>query len=80
MLHIEEKELHRLLEAEYHKGIMHGVKLMEQRILIACKNSTPINIEERGYFVKSDLQNLRDIFDDLEEEERYDNSARKRNA
>lgn len=80
MLHIEEKELHRLLEAEYHKGIIHGVKLMEQRMLTACENGTPINIEERAYFVKSDMDNLRDIFDDLEEEERYDNSARKRNA
>lgn len=69
MVHIEEKELHRLLEAEYHKGIMHGVKLMKQRMLIAFKNVTPINIEERGYFVKSDMDNLRDIFDDLEEEE-----------
>lgn len=69
MLHIEEKELQKLLEAQYCKGFVHGVKLMEQRMLIACENGTPINIEERGYFVKSDMDNLRDIFDDLEEEE-----------
>lgn len=68
MLHIEEKELHRLLEAEYHKGIIHGIKLMEQRILIACENGTPVNIEERAYFVKSDMDNLHDIFDALEKE------------
>lgn len=50
MLHIEEKELHRLLEAEYHKGIVHGVKLMKQRMLLACENGIPINIEERAFF------------------------------
>lgn len=80
MLHIEEKELHRLLEAEYHKGIVYGVKLMKQRMLLACENGIPINIEERAFFVKSDMDNLRDIFDDLEEEGRYDNSAGKRNT
>lgn len=80
MLHIEEKELHRLLEAAYHKGVMHGIKLMEQRMLLACENGTPINIEEMAYFVRSDMDNLRDIFDDLEEEERYDYSAGKGNA
>lgn len=66
MLHIEDKELHKLLETEYHKGIIHGVKLMEQRMLIACDNGTPINIEERAYFVRSDLQNLREIFNNVE--------------
>lgn len=69
MLHIEEKELRKLLEAEYHKGIIHGVKLMKRRMLLACENGTPINIEERAHFVRSDLQNLRDIFDDIEKEE-----------
>lgn len=69
MLHIEEKELNKLLEAEYHKGVIHGVKLMKRRMLLSCENGTPINIEERAYFIKSDLQNLRDIFDDIEKEE-----------
>lgn len=69
MLHIEEKELQKLLEAQYCKGFVHGVKLMEQRMLIACENGTPINIEERAYFVRSDVQNLRDLFDDIEKEE-----------
>lgn len=44
MLHIEENELHKLMEEEYHKGIIHGVKLMKQKILFACENGTPINI------------------------------------
>lgn len=66
MLHIEEKELQKLLEAQYCKGFVHGVKLMEQRMLIACDNGTPINIEERAYFVRSDLQNLREIFNNME--------------
>lgn len=66
MLHIEEKEVQKLLEAQYCKGVVHGVKIMEQRMLIACDNGTPINIEERGYFVRSDLQNLREIFNNVE--------------
>lgn len=66
MLHIEENELHKLMEEEYHKGIIHGVKLMKQKILFACENGTPINIGDRAYFIKSDLQHLRDILEDLE--------------
>lgn len=39
---------------------------MQQRMLLACENGTPINIEGRAYFIKSDMENLRDIFADLE--------------
>ena len=49
----------------FQEGVKQGVKLMQQRMLMACENGTPINIEERAYFVRSDLQNLRDIFEDL---------------
>lgn len=66
MLVIEEKEMVKLLRKRFQEGLMQGVKLMQQRMLLACENGTPINIEERAYFVRSDLQNLRDIFDDLE--------------
>lgn len=68
MLVIEEKEMEKLLEKRFQEGVRQGVKLMQQKMLAACENGTPINIEERAYFVRSDLQNLRDIFDGLEAE------------
>lgn len=63
------KELKEMLEREYQRGIITGVRLMEKRILLACEKGNPINIEGRAYFIKSDIQNLKDIFEDLEGEE-----------
>ena len=68
MLIIEERKMENLLMKRVQEGVKQGVKLMQQRMLMACENGTPINIEERAYFVRSDLQNLRDIFEDLEAE------------
>lgn len=57
----------------YRDRIKHGLKLMEERLLLACEHGNPIEIGGRVYFIKSDIQNLRDIFEDLEREcERYD--------
>ena len=66
MLIIEEKDLEKLLERKYQEGVCQGVKLMKQRMLLACENGNPIEIEGGAYFVKSDIDNLRDIFADLE--------------
>lgn len=41
---------------------------MKQRMLQTCENGNPIDIEGRAYFIKSDMENLRDIFADLEME------------
>lgn len=68
MLVIEEREMEKLLKKRFQEGVMQGVKLMQQRMLLACENGTPIEIDKRGYWIKSDLQNLRDIFEDLEAE------------
>lgn len=57
-----------LLEKRFQEGIRQGIKLMQQKMLAACENGTPIEIDKRGYWIKSDLQNLRDIFEDLEAE------------
>ena len=35
-------------------------------MLLACENGTPIEIDGKAYFIKSDIQNLRDIFTDLD--------------
>ena len=55
-----------IYERGYQDGIKHGLKLMEERLLLACENGNPIEINGRAYFIKSDIQNLRDIFEDLE--------------
>ena len=65
MLLIEEKDLEKLLERKYQEGVCQGVKLMKQRMLLACENGNPIEIDNRAFFVKSDIDNLRDIIADL---------------
>lgn len=62
-----EQELKAMLEQAERKGIEQGIKIMQQRILLACEAGTPIDIGGRAYFIKSDMENLRDIFSDLEE-------------
>lgn len=51
----------------FEQGIVTGIKLMEQKILKACEEGKPIEIDGRVYFVKSDIQNLREIFAKMEE-------------
>lgn len=68
MLHIQESELKRLLENEFRKGFAQGVKLMEQRLLLANGNGTPLEVSGRAWFIKSDVENLQCIFDDLEKD------------
>ena len=60
-------KLKEMLDNAERRGIMQGIKIMEQRILLACENGTPIELPDgRAYFIKSDMQNLHDIFSDLE--------------
>lgn len=63
---MDNPELKQQIESAYQQGILHGIKLMEQRMLLACEHNTPIAIGTRAYFVKSDLQHLYDIFAELE--------------
>lgn len=71
MLLINEKDLETILQAQYQKGIAEGtqmgIRLMKERLLLACENGNPVGIKGRAYFAKSDIQNLRDIMDDMEE-------------
>lgn len=48
------------------RGFEKGVEYMEQRILEACENGTPVEIGGKAFFVRDEISNLRDIFDDLE--------------
>lgn len=55
-----------MFQDAFEHGIVTGIKLMEQKILKACEEGKPIEIDGRVYFVKSDIQNLREIFDKME--------------
>lgn len=58
-----ERELKVMLDHAEIKGIEQGIKIMQQRMLLACENGTPIELPDgRAYFIKSDIQNLYDIF------------------
>jgi len=56
-----------IFQDAFEQGIVTGIKLMEQKILKACEEGKPIEIDGRVYFVKSDIQNLREIFAKMEE-------------
>ena len=68
ILYIDEKQLKELLENEYRKGFAQGIKLMEQRLLLASENGTPVEISGKAWFISSDMQNLQGIFKDLEKD------------
>lgn len=55
-----------LLEQAEKKGFEIGIKLMQQRMLLACENGTPIGIEGKAYFVQDAITNLRNIIDKKE--------------
>lgn len=67
MLLIGKEELNQLLEKKYQEGVLEGVKIMKERMLLACQNGTPIELSDgRAYFVHDAISNLRTIFDTLE--------------
>lgn len=68
MVAIKMEQMQQALNHQYNKGIFEGIKIMKERMRLACENGTPIEIDGRAYFVRSDLQNLRDIMDDLEKD------------
>ena len=68
MVRINELQWQKVLNIQYRKGVEDGIRIMKQRMLMACENGTPIEIDGRAFFVRSDLQNLHDIMDDLEKD------------
>lgn len=54
------------LEEAQKRGFEKGIEYMEQRILDACKKGTPLEIRGEAFFLKGAINNLYDIFDDLE--------------
>lgn len=68
-----DRELKAMLEQAERRGMEQGIRIMQQRMLLSCGNGNPIDINGRAYFVRSDMDNLHDIFADLEDdkEERH---------
>ena len=48
------------------EGILEGVRLMEQRMILAAKNETPIDVDGRAYFIQDDMEHLKEIFAEIE--------------
>ena len=62
MFLIGKEELNRFLESKYQEGVLEGVQLMKERMLLACQNGTPIELNNgRGYFVQNDIEHLRQV-------------------
>ena len=56
----------RLIKKAYKKGFAEGVRLMEQKILLAAENRTPIDVDGRAYFIQDDMDHLKKIFVEIE--------------
>ena len=61
-----------MFQDTFEQGVVTGIKLMEQKILKACEEGKPVEIDGKAYFVKTDIQNLREIFGKMEEGARND--------
>ena len=48
------------------EGILEGVRLMEQWLILAAKNGTPIDVDGRAYFIQDDMDHLKEIFAEIE--------------
>lgn len=59
-----------LLNNAEKQGFELGEKLTQQRILIACENETPIEINGTAYFVQDAIVNLRKIIESLGEDKK----------
>ena len=61
-----DKDISKLLEQAENNGILLGIKLMQQRMLLACENGTPIELPDgRAYWVQSDIEHLRNVMDSI---------------
>lgn len=60
------RDLKALVHNAEQRGFELGIKVIQQRMLSACKNGTPIDINGRAYFIESDLKHLYSMFADVE--------------
>ena len=60
-----EKELKILLDHAERRGIEQGIRLMQEKMLLACEKGTPIEIDGRAYWIQNDLGHLKEIMGSL---------------
>lgn len=65
-IHSHTERIEQMMEEQYNKGITVGMELMMEKLRMAAENGTPIEIDGRAWYLKSDIENLRDIFEDME--------------
>ena len=58
MMLMEHEQLEAVKAAESKRGFMDGVKLMEQRMIMAAESGKAIEIDGRAYFIRNDLQDF----------------------
>ncbi len=62
----------RVIKAQYKKGYQDGlnigIRLMEEQMLLAHENGVPLEVKGRAWWIQSDIDNLKNIMDDLEGE------------
>ena len=59
------EKMEQMMEDQYNRGITVGMELMMEKLRMAADNGTPIEIDGRAWYLKSDIENLRDIFEDM---------------
>lgn len=52
---MKEQQLQDKLDEYYNRGIQHGIRMMKDKMLLACRKGTPIEIDGRVYYIRSDL-------------------------
>lgn len=60
---MKEQQLQDKLDEYYNRGIQQGIRMVKDKMLLACKKGTPIEIDGRVYYIRSDLDNLKEIME-----------------
>lgn len=60
---MKEQQLQNKLNEYYNRGIQQGIRMVKDKMLLACKKGTPIEIDGRVYYIRSDLDNLKEIME-----------------
>lgn len=58
-----EQQLQDKLDEYYNRGIQQGIRMVKDKMLLACKKGTLIEIDGRVYYIRSDLDNLKEIME-----------------
>lgn len=52
------ERMEQMMEDQYNRGITVGMELMMEKLRMAADNGTPIEIDGRAWYLKSDMQFL----------------------